>query len=177
MKKTLILVAHPSLQDKSVISKAWCEALKEHSQITIHDLYSEYPDERIDVAREQALVESHERIIFQFPLWWYAAPALLKKWLDEVLTEGWAYGAGGDKMKPKEIGVAVSCGGKETDFSRHGAQRHSLAHYVDTFDGVAAFTQCRYIGFHAIYDTYNPQTVAGISDNIKAYLEFLESDH
>lgn len=97
-----------------------------------------------------------------------------KKWLDEVLTEELGYGAGGDKMKPKEIGVAVSCGGKETDFSRHGAQRHSLAHYVDTFDGVAAFTQCRYIGFHAIYDTYNPQTVAGIGDNIKAYLEFLK---
>ncbi|KGN94640.1 NAD(P)H-dependent oxidoreductase [Porphyromonas crevioricanis] len=174
MKKTLIIVAHPSLRKKSVINSAWCNALSGHESITIRDLYAEYPDGKINIAKEQALVEAHERIIFQFPLWWYAAPALLKVWLDEVLTEGWAYGAGGDKMLPKEIGAAVSCGGKITDFQEGAAQRHTLAHYLDVFDGVAAFTRCKYIGFHAVYDTYNPETVAHIDENCRDYLSFLE---
>ncbi len=42
----------------------------------------EYPDFIINVKREQELVENHDNIIFQFPLYWYSSPSLLKKWID-----------------------------------------------------------------------------------------------
>ena len=51
-----------------------------------------YPD--IDVARERALVEIHDVIVFHHPMRWYNCPALLKLWFDLVLTQGWAYGDG-----------------------------------------------------------------------------------
>ncbi|MGT2357467.1 NAD(P)H-dependent oxidoreductase [Staphylococcus aureus] len=44
----------------------------------MHDLYREYPDFIINVKREQELVENHDNIIFQFPLYWYSSPSLLK---------------------------------------------------------------------------------------------------
>ncbi len=33
-------------------------------------------------------------LILQFPLWWFSVPAIMKGWLDRVLVNGIAYGAG-----------------------------------------------------------------------------------
>lgn len=42
--KTLVIVAHPSIED-SRINKRWVQELTKHSDtITVHQLYSTYPD-------------------------------------------------------------------------------------------------------------------------------------
>ncbi len=41
-----------------------------------------------DVAGEVAKLEAAERVIFHFPLWWFAPPAMLKGWFDRVLVHG-----------------------------------------------------------------------------------------
>lgn len=174
MKKTLVIVVHPTLST-STINKAWSEAACGHA--TLHFLYDAYPNgASFDIAAEQALIEAHDRIVFQFPLYWYAAPHLLKKWLDEVITYGWAYGEGGDKMEGKELAVAVSCGGKKEEFSEGGIQCHSLANYMQVFDGIAAFVRAKYIGVHALYDSYNPATKENLPANCSEYVRFLEQD-
>lgn len=33
-------------------------------------------------------------VIFQFPLWWFSLPAILKGWVDRVFAMGFSYGAG-----------------------------------------------------------------------------------
>lgn len=33
-----------------------------------------------------------EAVVFQFPLWWFAVPAILKGWVDRVFVKGFAYG-------------------------------------------------------------------------------------
>lgn len=45
-----------------------------------------------DVLEEQRKVAAAELLVFQFPLWWYGVPAILKGWFDRVLTNGFAYG-------------------------------------------------------------------------------------
>lgn len=91
--KTLIVVAHPNLNE-SKINKHWVNRLSGLTDTyTVHDLYATYPDWKIDVCKEQALVEAHDNIVFQFPVYWFSSPPLLKKWLDDVLTYGWAYGS------------------------------------------------------------------------------------
>jgi putative NADPH-quinone reductase len=35
-----------------------------------------------------------DMLIMQFPLWWYAMPAILKGWVDRVFAYGFAYGVG-----------------------------------------------------------------------------------
>lgn len=47
-----------------------------------------------DILREQQKILWADFVIFQFPLWWYSVPAIMKGWLDRVLTYGFAYGEG-----------------------------------------------------------------------------------
>lgn len=35
-----------------------------------------------------------DHLVFQFPLWWFSVPAILKGWIDRVLANGTAYGQG-----------------------------------------------------------------------------------
>jgi len=84
IKKTLVIVTHPNLND-SVVNKRWIQELEKHpEQFTVHSIYDAYPDGKIDVAKEQALVEAHAHLILQFPMYWFSSPPLLKQWLDEV---------------------------------------------------------------------------------------------
>lgn len=45
-----------------------------------------------DVQAEQAKLVDADAVVLQFPLWWYATPAILKGWIDRVFTKGFAYG-------------------------------------------------------------------------------------
>ncbi|CAB4255444.1 similar to hypothetical protein KNAG_0E00950 [Kazachstania naganishii CBS 8797] [Maudiozyma barnettii] len=51
-----------------------------------------------DIKEAQAKLEWADLIIFQFPMWWYSMPALMKGWIDRVLTQNFAY-AGGKEFK------------------------------------------------------------------------------
>ena len=66
--------------------------------IVVRDLYSLYPDYLIDVEAEQALLASAKLIVWQHPIHWYSMPPLMKLWLDDVLSFGWAYGPGGTAL-------------------------------------------------------------------------------
>ena len=93
--KILNLVFHQLIQG----DRAWKRILEESGRITTSvDMYGRYPDFQIDVEHEQSALLAHDRVIFQFPMYWYSVPPLLKKWLDDVLTYGFAYGSSGDKL-------------------------------------------------------------------------------
>lgn len=124
--KTMIIAVHPLLNDGSRINRKLVEAARQAGDLTVHDLYAEYPDEKINVEREQELLLAHDRIIFQFPFWWYSAPALLKKWTDEVLTFGWAYGPGGDKLAGKECMLAITTGSSAEAYGPEGYNRFTV---------------------------------------------------
>ncbi|MFB7941026.1 NAD(P)H-dependent oxidoreductase [Streptomyces sp. NPDC004779] len=47
-----------------------------------------------DVLAEQEKLLWADTIVFQFPLWWYTMPAILKGWVDRVFTHRFAYGVG-----------------------------------------------------------------------------------
>ncbi|XP_027871768.1 NAD(P)H dehydrogenase [quinone] 1-like isoform X1 [Xiphophorus couchianus] len=44
-----------------------------------------------DITAEQRKLEEAQLIIFQFPLYWFSVPAVLKGWFDRVLTQGFAF--------------------------------------------------------------------------------------
>lgn len=45
-----------------------------------------------DVRGEHAKLARADAVVFQFPLWWYGVPAILKGWIDRVFVMGYAYG-------------------------------------------------------------------------------------
>jgi glutathione-regulated potassium-efflux system ancillary protein KefG len=76
--RILVLFAHPALQ-KSTINQQLIAAIRDLENVTINDLYEEYPDFYINVKREQRLLIYHDIIIFQRPFYRYASPAILKQ--------------------------------------------------------------------------------------------------
>ncbi|QWU16155.1 glutathione-regulated potassium-efflux system ancillary protein KefG [Paenibacillus sophorae] len=142
--KTLVIVAHPNLTN-SVVNKAWVERLSQEKEITVHDLYAEYPERRINVEREQQLLLEHDRIVFQFPLYWYSSPSLLKEWQDVVLTYGWAYGAEGTKLHGKEFVLAISTGGPEAAYQAGGFNHYSMSELTKPFQATANLTGMRFL--------------------------------
>ncbi len=149
-QKTLVIVAHPDLS-RSKINAAWAAALAPHAdRVTVHRLYEAYPDGKIDVAAEQALIRAHDRVIFQFPLFWFATPALLKQWFDEVLAYGFVYGPGGDALEGKAIGAAISTGGKADAYRAGGQNGYTLDELLRPIQQIAAFCRARYLPIFAL---------------------------
>lgn len=114
------MVFHPDLSS-SRVNRVWHSQILDSGKTTVsRDLYAEYPDFEIDVEREQELLLAHDRIVIQFPFYWYSATPLLKKWLDDVLTYGFAYGSQGDKLHGKDLQLIVSVGGQPKYYSGFG---------------------------------------------------------
>ncbi|MCW8826269.1 MAG: NAD(P)H-dependent oxidoreductase [Gammaproteobacteria bacterium] len=105
----LLQLVHPHM-DRSRANRAMLDAISDVPGLLVNDLYEHYPDFYIDRAREQELLCSADLVIFQFPIYWYAAPALLKQWQEMVLLSGFAHGKGGDALQGKRLFTAVTTG-------------------------------------------------------------------
>ncbi|MDO1557831.1 NAD(P)H-dependent oxidoreductase [Brevundimonas sp. 2R-24] len=108
--RTLVILAHPALE-QARIHPPLAAAAEATPGVAVRDLYETYPDFAVDAPAEQADLAGYDHLVLQFPFYWYAAPALLKEWLDVVLTHGFAYGDKGERLRCKTLGCAVSTGG------------------------------------------------------------------
>ncbi|ALC83089.1 MULTISPECIES: NAD(P)H-dependent oxidoreductase [Bacillus] len=171
--KTLVIVAHPNLAN-SVINKALMERLQQEQDITVHDLYAQYPDKRIDVEREQKLLLDHERIVFQFPLYWYSSPSLLKEWQDVVLTYGWAYGSEGTKLRGKEFSLAISIGSPEEAYQAGGSNHFSMSEITKPFQAMANFTGMHFLPMYLTHGA-NTITTEQVNESAEALVQHLKS--
>ncbi|MGZ4107412.1 MAG: NAD(P)H-dependent oxidoreductase [Tumebacillaceae bacterium] len=171
--KVLVIVAHPNLAE-SRVNKRWVEELEKHPEITVHNLYKEYPNEVIDVAREQALCLEHDRIVFQFPFYWYSSPSLLKKWQDAVLTYGWAYGSTGTALHGKEFMLATSTGGPEVAYQAGGYNRYSMSELLKPFEATSNLIGTKLLPsfiLHGIFQVGDEELEA----NAQAYANYVLS--
>ena len=124
--KVLINVFHPRLE-QSAVNRRWVERMAQQPGVTVRHLDVLYPERRIDVAAEQAVLLAHDRIVFQHPFYWYSVPPLMKQWLDDVLTYGWAYGPGGTQLAGKEWLSAISTGGPADSYIAGGYNTYSMS--------------------------------------------------
>jgi glutathione-regulated potassium-efflux system ancillary protein KefG len=125
----MVIVAHPHLQ-QSRANKTLVNYISEYSNILVRDLYAEYPDWTINIEKEQQLLVAYERIVFQFPFYWYSCPPLLKKWLDDVMQFGWAYGPDGTNLKQKEFLLAITAGGTEKSYRVGGDNWYTVSEFI-----------------------------------------------
>lgn len=176
MKKTLIIVTHPDI-DNSVINKKWIEELEKFPEkFHIHQLHKVYPNQQFDIAAEQKLVEEHDHIIFQFPYYWYHSPALLKKWLDEVLTRGWAYGSASNfKFSGKKVALAISLGLKEEHLQHGTVFKYTLEELTRPFEALFDYIKADYKPFFAYYGMTFEPSKEWIERSIPLYLDFLNN--
>ena len=174
--KTLIIVTHPDI-NSSLINKRWIEELTRYpKKFTVHELYKAYPDEKINVEAEQRLIEQHDKIVFQFPFYWFSSPPLLKKWLDEVLTYGWAYGSkSGYKVSGKIVALAISAGIDERQFARSEKYKYTLQELTRPFELSFEYVKADYQPLFAYYGIELNASKEWIEASVPLYLNFLES--
>lgn len=135
-----------------------------------------------DIAAEQQKLLWADAVIFQFPLWWYSMPAILKGWVERVYAYGFAYGVGehsdrhwGDRfgqgvMSGKRAMLVVTAGGWEPHYGPRGVNgpiqdllfpiNRGILHYPG-FQVLPPFVAYR-IGSGSVDDT----TFSRIADNL-----------
>jgi NAD(P)H dehydrogenase (quinone) len=77
-----------------------------------------------DILTEQQKLKDCDLLILQFPLWWFGLPAILKGWVDRVMSMGFAYGGGQwydtGGLKGRRAMLSVTTGGPDFLYSPHG---------------------------------------------------------
>uniref|UniRef100_H3B1W2 Ribosyldihydronicotinamide dehydrogenase [quinone] n=1 Tax=Latimeria chalumnae TaxID=7897 RepID=H3B1W2_LATCH len=78
-----------------------------------------------DVLEEQKKVLDANLVIFQFPVYWFSMPAIMKGWIDRVFIQGFSYGIPGfyDEgfLKDKKALLSLTTGGDEGMYLPTGA--------------------------------------------------------
>lgn len=143
-RRVLINFAHPVLE-RSRVNRRLVDAIRDLDGVTVHDLYEAYPTLHVNVAREQDLLLAHDVIVFQHPFYWYSTPALLKEWQDHVLSHGWAYGAGGTRLRGKLTFNALTTGGPETAYRKDGYNRFTVRELLAPWDQTAFLCGMRFL--------------------------------
>lgn len=173
--KTLVILAHPDIE-ASRVNKRWRRELLLHPDlITLHELHTAYPDWRIDVAKEQRLLEAHQHIILQFPIYWYSYPPLLKKWLDDVFTYGWAYGSQGTKLKGKRFGLAMSIGDKQENYSAAGSVSYTVDEMTAPFKASMRHVGAIALPYYAAFGSSFQASDEDIDQSAKEYINHIFS--
>ena len=174
--KTLVIVTHPDIKN-SVVNKRWIEELNKYPErYVVHQLYEAYPDEKIDVLAEQRLIERYNKVVFQFPYYWFNCPSLFKKWLDEVLTHGWAYGSkSGYKVAGKKIALAISLGVDEDELSPSGVYKYPLSELIRPFELSFEYVKADYRPPFAFYGIEYNASKEWVEKSVPLYMDFLES--
>ncbi len=113
--------------------------------VSLVDLYARYPTFEIDVEVEQQQLLAHDVIVFQFPLYWYSTPALLKEWQDLVLEHGFAYGTGGIVLQGKVLMAALSSGGDKGSYQHDGANKHTIKETLTPLKQTANISGMHYL--------------------------------
>lgn len=83
-------------------------------------------DHFVDVLKEEMdKLEWCDLLIFNFPLWWFGLPAILKGWVDRIFAMGFVYGGGkgvyeNGVFKEKTAFITMTTGGPEQAYTIDG---------------------------------------------------------
>lgn len=163
----LIVAAHPYL-NRSKANKRLLDGVSEMDSVIISDIYEKYPDFHIDVQEEQQLLTCAEVIVFQFPLYWYNIPALLKQWQETVLTSEFAFGIDAHQMQLKDKQcIAVTTTGHP--------QNSNFVDGVDVFSVNTFMIPLQQLTEHCLMNYHEPlvfyQVHQANNNELKQYVE------
>lgn len=137
--QTVIFCGHPNLESSSSH-----QFLKAATPETI-------PFEQIPktltpevIAAHQALLEECDRILIQFPLYWYQAPGRVSEWFEAMLADDFMRGMG-QRWQTKEMGIVTSLGMPLAEYQAGGGQHFSLSEILKPFQALATNLKMTYL--------------------------------
>lgn len=176
-----VLAAHPNWRESRVNRKMFTVA---HALAGVDaiDLYAHYPDYAIDIPAEQARVARAQLLVLLHPVQWYSMPALLKLWLDDVLTYGWAYGPGGTALAGKDLWLVCTTGGPESSYHPQSYNRYFFDAFLPPYEQTAALCGMRFLpplvlhGAHSAGEAELEAHLATFRDRLQTWPKWQEID-
>ena len=174
MARLLVYYAHPG-HKLSNANKAMVAEARQVAGITLVDLYADYPRFEIDIDREQQRLLEHDVILFQFPLFWYSTPALIKEWEDLVLEHGWAYGKGGDKLMGKRMMLAITAAGPHDAYTERGYQHYPIRTFLAPLEQTARLCHMEFLPPYVLYASLRAPDEERIVPHALGYRRLIEA--
>ena len=141
----LVIAAHPAITQSRVNRLLLRAARQAAPRVVVRDLYALYPDYLIDVAAEQALLAAAKLVVWQHPIHWYGMTPLMKLWVDEVLSFGWAYGPGGHALEGKDVWLVATTGSPFESYRPDSYHRYFFDAFLPPYEQTAALCGMRFV--------------------------------
>jgi len=170
----LVIAAHPAMEHSRVNRRLLRTAWKAGARVTVRDLYRLYPDYLIDVETEQAHLAAARLVVWQHPVYWYSMPPLMKLWVDEVLSFGWAYGPGGIALRGKDVWLVASTGGPQDSYRPDSYNRYFFDAFLPPYEQSAALCGMRFLPPMVLHGAHRASE-ADIAAHAAVYAERLAS--
>jgi len=172
MSELLLIYAHPS-PNRSRVNAPMFHKASRLDEVEARDLYELYPDMYIDVQAEQEALLRADTIVFQFPVFWFSSPAILKEWQDSVLTSGFAYGQE-HALKGKKFMLAVTSGGSFDSYKEDAKHGAPIETYLAPFEQTARFCDMHPLNNFVVQDASTMDSEA-VARTVQAYVKRLQS--
>lgn len=172
MARLIVYYAHPGHRH-SHVNCHMAKAAAAVDGITFVDLYREYPRFEIDADAEQKRLLEHDVILFQFPLFWYSTPSIVKEWQDLVLEHGFAYGAGGDRLTGKRMMLALTAAGPDDAYSAGGYQGYPLREFLRPLEQTARLCSMHFAPPYVLYASLRAPSTGDVEPHVEGYRRLL----
>lgn len=103
-KKILVILGHPRLDSLNhALAESYAKGAEKNFEVrklyltnlkfdpVLHNGYKKIQKLEPDLVKAQKDIEWADHLVFFYPIWWTAAPALLKGFIDRVFLPGWAF--------------------------------------------------------------------------------------
>ena len=156
----------------TVLDAAYFKQQLEEMHATKHNSFAPHIDS------EQQKVEWCDLMIWQFPLWWFSVPGILKGWVDRVFAMGRFYG--NDKLyangvfKEKKALLSLTTGGLADAYVKNGFNGDIQAMLKPVHRGIFAFTGFKVLQPQIIYGPVR-QTADERTAQLKNWSERLQT--
>ncbi|WP_111494238.1 NAD(P)H-dependent oxidoreductase [Marinobacter bohaiensis] len=127
MSKTLVLAFHPDIA-RSRANAGLLSAIHGIDGVEIVDVQRIYPGGDIDTDVEVNRLLAADRLVLQYPMQWYATPAILQAWLDAVLTHMFyiSYESEGRRLQGLPVMISVTAGNTPEAYRKNGRNMFTM---------------------------------------------------
>lgn len=122
----LVVSGSPDIQESIANRTILEEVHKAVPEADIVYLDQTSVESQADVERERQRVLNADVIVFQYPIYWYQAPAIFKNYLDRVYTFGFAHNAQGGMLTGKSLILSCTSGASEEDYAPGKRMNHTM---------------------------------------------------
>lgn len=134
--KTLIINAHPAPESS-------------HTQSFLKEVITSLPEvSYIELVKQLPTIDDllgYDRIIFQFPVYWYSGPALLKTWLDQTFLSNER------RLNGVELGLVAIFGVSQSHYQAGGTEKYTPSEMLRPFEMLANHLNMVYLPPFALF--------------------------